>query len=1167
VTAEISHSFARKLIDYSGGIAGQEHAWEEQLRGAVAVHNVVAREGVCYLADEVGMGKTYVALGAIALMRLIKPDLRVLYVVPNENLQDKWQKEIRNFTANDWLWKDNRVRSLNGRPAYGVEACTNLIDFAHKVIQNPNRDFLLRMTSFSLPLALQNPEQWLGLRDRLLECLPWVDTSLFDLRDKDQFKANFARAVNEVIPRFDLVLIDEAHNLKHGLREDVAARNRLLAYVLGHPEGRADGFGGYGPRFDKLILLSATPFETDYSELWNQLALFDRGKHYDLLGKGDVDEKVRREVAGRFLIRRLTTLKIGQEEFTKNMYRLEWRHGGVQTYDLPLEVPDERSRLIVALVQKKVAELLGTTRFNRTFQIGMLSSFESFFETAKVVSSGEEPVIFDGSEQTEDQAQKEGIDTPSLNSLALSYRAKFGSPMPHPKMEEIVANLGSSFQRDEKTLVFVRRIKSVKELKQKLDERYDQWLMEYLRDQLSMSLQDDLERAFDRYEQDHVAQESTSWRGGDTDIEENRSDTFFAWFFRGEGPLGFFSGASLNSNRFQSEGSAYSTFFEDNYITGLLGECADPVAEIARLCGMSEGEVTEKLRHNAYAFVRQSSRQRKIPRLRIFREFQHSALCFLAEGALDSELKEKAKTIWLERFGSGLPRPAQVSPRFPQPKRYLKEVTFFSELRKHNDLREDIWPREQGPDFRLAFRRQEQRRELVSAVARLGRPLIDLWILAAKRTGSILERAQERTEERSAGLIVDFIHLLEVERGTGRVSESAYRELAEVGKNFDLLLAVNFHEAREKPLGELARMFGSALGNQSPVAGMSGKANPQVVGQFRMPGYPLILVTTDVLQQGEDLHTFCRRVIHYGITWTPSGMEQRTGRVDRIHSLTQRTLDGRPQATQEQKLQVYYPYLRETVERLQVERVFERMNRFLRMLHATVPQDSGFEKTIDVARAIVAPAQDVSPVRGKLETLFDVKPEWLEGVDNSAKLKSMCDLEPIHDHFQKTLDSMGAEFPNVNKLKGTDTEFVGVVDLSRSLSDGEANIGGDEQNLQPFFLELMSSGDGKTLIRAVSPIGELHEEDEDLLWAANDECRKVSCGALVVQREAKLRSLMLSIRSDMVVERSPASLRAALSMIRECVEGAHSIEKRFFSGQDETQLEKFAQEEADEELD
>jgi hypothetical protein len=200
------------------------------------------------------------------------------------------------------------------------------------------------------------------------------------------------------------------------------------------------------------------------------------------------------------------------------MYRLEWRHGGVQTYDLPLEVPDERSRLIVALVQKKVAELLGTTRFNRTFQIGMLSSFESFFETAKVVSSGEEPVIFDGSEQTEDQAQKEGIDTPSLNSLALSYRAKFGSPMPHPKMEEIVANLGSSFQRDEKTLVFVRRIKSVKELKQKLDERYDQWLMEYLRDQLSMSLQDDLERAFDRYEQDHVAQESTSWRGGDTDI-------------------------------------------------------------------------------------------------------------------------------------------------------------------------------------------------------------------------------------------------------------------------------------------------------------------------------------------------------------------------------------------------------------------------------------------------------------------------------------------------------------------------------------------------------------------------------------------------------------------------------------------------------------------------
>ena len=74
---------------------------------------------------------------------------------------------------------------------------------------------------------------------------------------------------------------------------------------------------------------------------------------------------------------------------------------------------------------------------------------------------------------------------------------------------------------------------------------------------------------------------------------------------------------------------------------------------------------------------------------------------------------------------------------------------------------------------------------------------------------------------------------------------------------------------------------------------MSGGVNKRLVRQFRMPGFPLVLATTDVLQEGEDLHTFCGKVLHYGISWTPSAMEQRTGRIDRIDSLVQRNLDGR----------------------------------------------------------------------------------------------------------------------------------------------------------------------------------------------------------------------------------------------------------------------------------
>ena len=107
---------------------------------------------------------------------------------------------------------------------------------------------------------------------------------------------------------------------------------------------------------------------------------------------------------------------------------------------------------------------------------------------------------------------------------------------------------------------------------------------------------------------------------------------------------------------------------------------------------------------------------------------------------------------------------------------------------------------------------------------------------------------------------------------------------------------------------------------------MAGGVNQTLVRQFRMPGYPLVLISTDLLQEGEDLHTFCSAVHHYGISWTPSSMEQRIGRIDRVRSQTDRRLSevrvGPLRG--DQMLQVYFPHLEDTVEVLQVQRVLDR---------------------------------------------------------------------------------------------------------------------------------------------------------------------------------------------------------------------------------------------------
>ena len=147
----------------------------------------------------------------------------------------------------------------------------------------------------------------------------------------------------------------------------------------------------------------------------------------------------------------------------------------------------------MALVQKKVAELLGSGKFNMSFQIGMLASFESFLQTSKL-RRDDEMGNFDDPDQTRDlsDAVKEGIDVRDVNRLARNYYNRFQEHLPHPKMDEVVEALSTAWLTGKKTLVFVRRVASVKELEQKLDERYDKWLIPFLRENLPQEVTGDI---------------------------------------------------------------------------------------------------------------------------------------------------------------------------------------------------------------------------------------------------------------------------------------------------------------------------------------------------------------------------------------------------------------------------------------------------------------------------------------------------------------------------------------------------------------------------------------------------------------------------------------------------------------------------------------------------
>jgi len=1103
----LSERTAARLLDFRGKTM-TESAAREQLRGAVAVHNVLQSEGVAYLADEVGMGKTYVALGAAALLRHFEPNMRVLVLAPRGNIQKKWIKEAHNFASRNVKFSDLRTRSLQGTPARGCVSCEDLIDLVHETTADADRDFFARLTSFSLALG-STQEHWKAKRRQLLDLVPSLPEDAFDLRSRDAFKDNFARALNASLPSFDLVIVDEGHNLKHGFSVDSksgSSRNRILSIAFGHASGPTDDrdFPPTKSRAKRVLFLSATPVESDYEQLWNQLNVFGVAGDFGTLRDPKATDEEKRECARRFLIRRVTKLTVNGQERTKNQYRLEWRRGGVAQHDDPLEVPDQEQRLVVALVQKKVSEVLGQAKFSNSFQIGMLASFESFLQTAKVAKTDDADSTsnFDDADQTDDFAERLGIDVGQVNQLAHSFRARFGRELPHPKMDALVKRLSSSFQTGDKALVFVRRVASVTELKRKLDEQYNDYIISRLHDELKPTLRADFDQVVQRFAADraNAIRSRSVLPEPEQVIDEERSlgeragtdkgdpNSFFGWFFRGDGPADVLSGAVL-AKRFSQAGAYLSTFFEDNYVSWILqvtpGETTKALLEYL---GVSAPRLASTLEESARLYLR---REKKQPRRDVFLAFQRVALQLLvAHGGKHQEL---AQIVLEERF-SETSAPVSKAAKRESLDSWLEERTFVTALRQHAQLRKALLPDPCEGSQRERFRERELRRELLSAMVRLGHPFIDLYVLSINRIGRLTLRARE-LDETGGTLIDDFIGLLEDE-AKAPSANSAFRELAEAAANFDLIIRVNDPELRSKPCEEAASRLGTMLRAQQPIGGMSGQVNETLVRQFRMPGYPYVLVTTDLLQEGEDLHTFCSSVYHYGISWMPSSMEQRVGRVDRVSSQSERRLSLKScEPEHHELLQVLYPHLSDSVESLQVHRVLERMNRFMVLMHKDLVADTQSENKVNVAEEILRSQREIARITEPLRTAFPGEEHMSGSTRDLAVQPSLARALLRRFLAIKRLKTDRVSFEE----HGAEGALFGSIRLST--------------RTQPFSLFVRSIG-GQATVRCVSPIGQIAEPREEALLRTAVEGIGVR---LSVFEDDRFKSYNVAIEGDVML--------------------------------------------------
>ncbi|MCF7787142.1 MAG: DUF1587 domain-containing protein [Prosthecobacter sp.] len=926
-----------------------------------------------------------------------------------------------------------------------------------------------------------------------------------------------------------------------------SARNRVMAQAMGHPEsaGSKADFPGYGSRAQHVLFLSATPIEESYTQLWNQLDVFGHGKKFPGLIDKDLTDDQRKAVAQRFLVRRVTSLKLGEEELTKNLYRREWRRGGVAVHDDPIRVTDPRQRLVLALVQKKVAEIIGHEKFGSSFQMGMLASFESFQQTALHTRArsgdADEPSNFDDSEQTESSAARQGVDVRSVNRLAKSHRRLFGQELPHPKMDALVDDLSGSWIKGEKALVFVRRIASVKDLKRKLDERYDKWLCDRLRLELPAAALPKLQWMIDRYSDENREfrdQGNDAPLADDKHEDEGGHDTFFAWFFRGKRPERVFSGARL-LHRFNQKGSVYAAFFEDNHTAALLHcNAEDTLRTLSAALQHEEHFVRAELSTRARSFL--TTRAKKLNRLDAFEAIQAAAVEWLAQSP--GPWQESARLVIHERFTAGAP--SSQTPQLPASAiDWLNLPTFFSEIRRsgREDLRAALWPEALKGDAVSRYREPALRAELLSSAARLGHGLIDLYILTIQQLNSIElgPRAEGDEDEAADGAeaadfaedrlrISQYLDMLEAQRCTAGTRDwRCFDELADISANYDLIVDVNLPDARGTALADVRKEFGTKLlGAQQPVGGMHGSVNGRLLKQFRMPGYPLVLITTDLLQEGEDLHTFCSRIHHYGISWTPSSMEQRTGRIDRVRSHTERRLLHLQAAAPEHRLQVHFPHLEDTVEVLQVRRLLTRMNTFLRLMHEGLHVPQADERMLNVGREILRHHEPVTAITERLQTAFPVNEKDVAGTITTLA-RTAAQAQEMEQRFQTLRQLEGLEFEPAEQGEAGRGRIFGSVRLPTG-------------HVQPFGLYLQSFAE-HPLVRCISPVGrDLAKPQLDEVLREHD-LQSARIGALDAKED---QSYDLTVEEDTLLAAAAHDLERVRHLIVRVTHDADVVEKR-----------------------
>lgn len=901
------------LVDMQGNsdFIDNELAELQKMTAAKIIKILEDRPGII-LGDDVGMGKTYMAIAAVYYHLSLYPKKPVLIVTPSWMLREKWVGDLRKFIErNDKqgaLTEEDILNLEKGSTFENLKAFikgseekkvvvvpVNIFTsggwkleksflfncwFRHRSLRGKTRENIMKKLVYDSdmvanPLEVNN--MWTSYELIPASAYERLDEA-FDENDMSYSRINSGleylryQAMNARLPEFSLFVLDEAHKVKN----PDTKRHQALTNMLRE-------------KYIRSLFLTATPFQLSEDELFTVLKLFENA---------NIPEVKRRDFS-----KDCELLKISMLEFVSAVYAFEkvWNsmrpdeeqrfYRSLEEGDIDKEISGDEGYSLhcykealnkkAALQEVMVRFVIRNVKDKNKYRMEIIGGMKTR-EKDSIAIGGEHFIPFALWEKTIYEIFKKNESTfvsTVKQSFTSSYEALEVSSLynknddlealntlkklrpyvrKHPKMEELADNITLSLESNEKTLVFCRRVETAHAMKKRLEKIYNR----KQKRSIEMLFPEKSEEAFKNYHKRFY----------------NKQDS--AWYY-----------------------------LQENYIQSLL----QPI-----LNGQPHGITAEQILDEVNKSYRKYNRTKKTNLMYLKR---------IVEQIVIREAIYRNK-IELENLEEAI-------------RNTIENILAEEYVELGLNLNEDDYEKEEGEES--GFEIKNISVEMIDRFMRYK----GIWTIYENMLNKL------NPEDRDA-VVEGLIRFMQRDKSFF-IALKKLENKKPSKKRFDLIPEVfsqggefNWSAATERFLGyyikatkEEKRNMLSGLRESSIVAVISGEvqdsSRERIKDGFNTPFYPKVLISLPLAQEGIDLQKECRRVIHYDLDWNPASLEQRVGRIDRINSLISRI---NPDGDLDPKLEIYYPYIKNTIDESIYRTVKAREKWFSFILGGTPDWDS-----------------------------------------------------------------------------------------------------------------------------------------------------------------------------------------------------------------------------------